>query len=408
MNQAASFFVAGDFLPGSPELAPRGSHAVGVQTLGTGTAGRPLVLEIWYPAARLARSRGGPGAGPTALTWYDDVFAGADGAGRPRQLRLAGRARRDAPAQRGPGNSPWPLVLVSHGHPGNRYLMTFLTEHLASRGYVVAALQHPDPPGRAGEPAVAASLIQRSADQSAALDHLETIANTPGFWQGLYDPGMVGLLGFSMGGCGALRTLGAGFSQTVLQLGGPQAASLADGPDHVADRRVAAAILCAPWGGALQLWDQASLTGIKVPSLWIAGSQDDVSGYQAIRGLYEGARASRRWLLTVQNARHNLATNPPPGSISDPEDWQHWGDPVWDTRRLNNIVQHFATAFLDHSLKGSVPARRWLDVAVTRAEDGIWDMDADGHPGPAHTHWPGFLPRCALGLSLEHGEPSGT
>ncbi len=38
--------------------------------------------------------------------------------------------------------SPYPLVIVSHGYPGSRVLLSYLTENLASKGYVVAAIDH--------------------------------------------------------------------------------------------------------------------------------------------------------------------------------------------------------------------------------------------------------------------------
>ncbi len=37
----------------------------------------------------------------------------------------------------------FPLVFVSHGYPGSRYFMTYLT-NLESKGYVVAAIDHTD------------------------------------------------------------------------------------------------------------------------------------------------------------------------------------------------------------------------------------------------------------------------
>jgi predicted dienelactone hydrolase len=39
---------------------------------------------------------------------------------------------------------PMPLVIISHGYPGNRYLMSHLGEDLASKGYVVASIDHRD------------------------------------------------------------------------------------------------------------------------------------------------------------------------------------------------------------------------------------------------------------------------
>jgi predicted dienelactone hydrolase len=35
-------------------------------------------------------------------------------------------------------------VVVSHGYPGSRYLLAYLCENLASKGYVVVSIDHTD------------------------------------------------------------------------------------------------------------------------------------------------------------------------------------------------------------------------------------------------------------------------
>ena len=35
-------------------------------------------------------------------------------------------------------------MIISHGYPGNRYLMSHLGENLASKGFVVASIDHRD------------------------------------------------------------------------------------------------------------------------------------------------------------------------------------------------------------------------------------------------------------------------
>ena len=42
------------------------------------------------------------------------------------------------------GDGPFPLVIVSHGYPGNRFLMAHLAENIASKGFVVASIDHVD------------------------------------------------------------------------------------------------------------------------------------------------------------------------------------------------------------------------------------------------------------------------
>jgi predicted dienelactone hydrolase len=56
-------------------------------------------------------------------------------------VTLTGKAVRDATAKNA---GVFPLVIVSHGYPGNRFLLSHLTENLASKGYVVVAIDHTD------------------------------------------------------------------------------------------------------------------------------------------------------------------------------------------------------------------------------------------------------------------------
>jgi len=144
---AQTEFVFGDALPDAPELAARGPYSVGVRTLQTTNPDqldvlavtpempnprydRPLIVEVFYP--------GTVPAGQEALTTYWDVYGyGPDNPERPNTpLVFAGRALRDAaPDAEG---APYPLVVISHGYPGSRLMMTYLAENLASKGYVLA------------------------------------------------------------------------------------------------------------------------------------------------------------------------------------------------------------------------------------------------------------------------------
>ncbi len=91
-------------------------------------------------------------------------------------------------------------------------------------------------------------------------------------------------------------------------------------------------------------------------------------------------------------------------AVSETLGWapfEHYADPVWDTVRMNNIAQHFVTAFLDLHLEGDAEKARYLDL-VEVAEDGIWSVAEDGAEKPDHTYWAGFPDRSAKMLRLEH------
>jgi hypothetical protein len=67
---------------------------------------------------------------------------------------------------------------------------------------------------------------------------------------------------------------------------------------------------------------------------------------------------------------------------------------------MNNITQHFATAFLDLHLKSDADKAGFLEL-VERASDGVTALDDDGKPTEDHTFWAGFAPRTAQGLNFE-------
>jgi hypothetical protein len=68
-----------------------------------------------------------------------------------------------------------------------------------------------------------------------------------------------------------------------------------------------------------------------------------------------------------------------------PAAFAHYADAVWDTTRMNNILQHFATAYFSLYLKGATDERMYFDGS-----------------------WKGFKPRTAVGLTLEHGLPAAS
>ncbi len=203
----------------APELASRGRWAVGVRTVelvnpgqpdilrfnkDTGKApvsDRPLTIEIWYPATIP------PGKEERVV--YESAMPGTPRPGVPNTFHIAGKALRDAPPVSG---SAFPLVVVSHGYPGSRTFMTWLTENLASKGYVVAAIDHTDSVfGQ--QRAFTSTLLNRAADQMFTIDALAGRSRDPGdFLHNLLDPTRVAVVGYSMGGYGALATAGAGYS----------------------------------------------------------------------------------------------------------------------------------------------------------------------------------------------------
>ncbi|PHP28811.1 alpha/beta hydrolase family protein [Limimaricola cinnabarinus] len=398
-----------DFVrPDAPELAAHGDHAVGVTTMrftreevpdvarasedGVESYDREITVEVWYPAARGTE----PGGSYTALL-RDGVT----------EVQLQGRAARDAdPAAEG----EFPLVVVSHGYPGNRFLMSHLAENIATKGYVVASVDHPDSTYD-DMGAFGSTLVNRPRDQAFVLDRMAGLEDGIG---AITDGDTAAVIGYSMGGYGALIFSGAGLTedfrssryappQELLEINAHGADSMADLPDD----RVRAVVAIGPWGRNRDAWDAESLSAIDTPLMLIAGGVDDVSGYDAIRSIFEETTGTERHLLTFENANHNAAA-PMPAPM---ESWEvsetlgyapfdHYADPVWDTTRMNNVTQHFVTAFLDLHLKGDAAKADYLDL-VPDSADAVWDRAEDGTPNEADSYWTGFPNRTAKGLRFE-------
>ncbi len=403
----------------APELAAFGPHSVGVKTIelvnpgqidilkynadskSAPTADRHLKVEIWYPATLAT--------GEQAHTVYESPMVGRAAArpGMPSTFQIQGKAKRDSAPLKG---QRFPLVIVSHGYPGSRTFLSYLTENLASKGYVVAAIDHTD--SVFGEiRAFPSTLLNRSADQ---LFVLETLSKQTGDLP--IDGAKAAIIGYSMGGYGALASAGAGYnpkSAVATMVPGGYMASWTAGNDKFLARRPAnlkAIIAIAPWGAAppMNSWDDQGLEGISLPSLFIVGDQDDISGYEkGVKRVFDSTKNSERCMLVYENARHNVGGNPAPEGITlDFAARESFEEPVWRKDRILAINQHFASAFLDLYLKGDESRRAYLHPGAKRSTDAAWPVKPGEQVGAKFStgtggYWKGFQRRWALGLQMQ-------
>ncbi len=387
--------------PLAPELAAFGPYASGVRTLqatdsnridilNTKSGGptrrtdRTLTLEVWYPALLAPGQQ--PGGRQRVITRDPAVTA-----------VLYGRAVRDAaPATR---DGAFPLVIVSHGYPGNRFLMSHLGENLASKGFVVVAIDHKDSTYD-DQQSFASTLYHRPFDQLFVLNELARLGNagSGSFLAGLVDASRTGLVGYSMGGYGVVNVIGGGYSDaSITGNGAPPNRLLAEraasnpGYARTMDPRIKAAIAIGPWGMQTGFWDAQGLAGIRTPVLFVAGSVDSTAGYEkGTRAIFQGAVNADRYLLTFVNANHNAGA-PIPAPIETYNysetmksyPFLHYADAVWDNVRMNNILDHFATAYFGLLLKGQQDKAPYLQTV-------------------AGEELKGFRRRTSVGLTLEH------
>ena len=385
--------------PSAPELASYGKYAIGVRTIQATDKNRPdilntkeggptarydrtLTLEVWYPAALAAGQK--PGGDYRAITRDPAVTA-----------MLHGQAVRDAAPLT--TEAPLPLVIISHGYPGNRYLMSHLGENLASKGFVTVSIDHKESTYD-DQKAFASTLYNRAFDQLFVLNEMERLGK-PGsgsFLSGRLDASRTGIVGYSMGGYGVVNVIGGGYSKASETVNGaPPNKLLAERGAANAeyrktmDSRIKAAIAIAPWGMVGGFWDAEGLKGIATPVLFVAGSADDVAGYEkGTKAIYQGAVNADRYLLTFVNANHNAAAPIPApaetyaaAEAGKPAAFAHYADAVWDTVRMNNILDHFATAYFDLYLKGDVEKQSYFEG------------------------WKGFKRGTTVGLTLDHAAP---
>ena len=367
--------LPGDPSPVAPPLAYRGPHGVGVRTVqvvhgdqpdpvGGGRHARSLTLEIWYPSER------------DETVVHHDAFPPSPGV-PARPFAFVGRGARDAP----PLHGPWPVVLLAHGYPGSRVLMTHLAEPLASRGWLVVAADHPRSTHLDLGPFVD-TLLHRPRDLLFLLSWLDAgLPGAPPELAALPDDGRRAVLGYSMGGYGALLAAGARLDPAARleALGVPAGwrSPLAPvlrgrhGKELDAARgRIGTIVALAPWGGrdAIAL---SSLAEVRARTLLLTGDADQVSGYDdGVVPIFEHLRGAHRRLVTLHGMGHNIAPDPPPAAAwraGDADGYRHYADAVWDPRVTNDLVRHFTVAFLE---------RTEADAASSEGWPGAWNPPA--------------------------------
>ncbi len=190
--------------PVEPLILPDDPSAAGVP-VGVRTFERDgVTIEVWYPATDAVA--GQPGE---AVDFAEAVPASVTERIGEVTVRLVPTAAvRDAPPR--PLAAPVPAVVFSHGFAGTRLQSPDYAVHLASRGYVVAAADHPGRrfqdliPCVFGFDTEGCNFANPAEDPAleqipVVLDLLDELA-AEGPFAGLVDPDRLGLSGHSAGG----------------------------------------------------------------------------------------------------------------------------------------------------------------------------------------------------------------
>jgi predicted dienelactone hydrolase len=158
------------------------SQAIGVATYSyfDDVRRRPITVEFWYPASVSSR----------LLSQADEeVWV------HPRELRNAPFAKN---AYR------LPLVIMSHGHGGDRRDKSWLAEKLVQNGFVVASLDHHGNTWQTMNVMATLRFWERPQDVSFAIDCL---LKDPRL-HGRLNPDQIGFTGYSLGGLTGLALAG--------------------------------------------------------------------------------------------------------------------------------------------------------------------------------------------------------
>ena len=385
--------------PDAPAYGVRGPYAVGVRDFvieATAQFARPLTVSVWYPAVKAA--------GVKEAVTYVVNYPTND----YPVIEIAGRAMRDGALNK--AAAPYPLVVFSPGAWSFRELAVYLTEHLASHGFVVIASDHQDNWGTLWQ-STYASEISRSQDVKRELDFAEALTASGGKLAGLIDMEHVAVTGNSFGAEISLE-LGGGrlnlakmfadwcvanpgqpddplndcvqyrnYLQEMAQLAGLKAVPDGLWPDW-SDPRVDAIVPMAP---VVMYLGAEGLQQVNKPMLLMIGSLDGVAGPQVdYYKAYETIGSQQKTRVIFENASHGVFTNnctANPGLATAGEGYFGFcSDAVWDMDRLHDLVNHFATAFLLAELKGDAKAAEALAPANVSFPGIQYETTAYGRP----------------------------
>jgi predicted dienelactone hydrolase len=234
-------------------------------------------------------------------------------------------------------NELGPLVVLSHGFGSDRNFLLYLAEHLASYGLTVVSVEHPgsnvqalidtplDPAaGKTPSRLLPASeFLDRPRDVSFVLDELAKANESDAAYRGAFNTEEVTIIGHSLGGYTGLALAGAkldlrslqNFCQNIQPLTVSPAdwlqCAAVDLPEQQADLsdpRIKQVMAMNTLTG--QLFGEAGLSEVSVPTLLLTGTQDGVTPTLNHQLAPFEQLAGPKYLLAVIGGTH-LSTGDP-------------------------------------------------------------------------------------------------
>jgi len=336
-----------------PDAAEVGAYAAATRDDQITTpSGQPLRVQTWYPA---------DASSTEALHTYNDLIEGTalDGA---------------VPACDGTR----PVVMFSHGNGGMRFQSMFVTEHLATRGWVVVAPDHEGNTAfdlnsdRAGEHA-----IRRPRDISETFDWLvDELAAAGGPLEGCVDPAAgFAIVGHSFGGYTSVALTSATITSEHASTCAPgwlcddTAAWLegnpASDPTDLRDDRIWASVPMTP--AAYELL-APTLGENSVPTLILGGSFDPITPMESqVQPIFNDLGGTKH-LAEIDTAGHftfsDVCTLLPT--------YEDCNAPFMSLEEAHPLIRGMTTAFLEKNAGLDDQSDTWLPPAHDRVrwEDG--------------------------------------
>jgi predicted dienelactone hydrolase len=318
---------------------------------------RPLRTEIWYPAVDAARSM--PKNKYSDFIIGRDTVPGAmDAANEQMNYYLKGLtvaelektykniSVRDVQVRDG----RWPLIVFSHGSGGTRVGYVYLTEFLASHGFIVMAADHignsrytivNNQVVRSGGPRSQASAADRPKDVSFLIDSMTTLSGASGNrFSGKVDLDRIGGAGMSFGGSTTMRVLEQ-------------------------DTRVKAAVMLAPGGGT------PTRANFTTPIFMMIGTEDgtiQARGNASNRQYYEQSKGPR-YMMEIKDGGHFSFTSVDQYNAN-------YGNGIGKGKRItvpdqdvtflpmdlqHKMINAYALAFFGRYLRGETGYQAFLD-----------------------------------------------
>lgn len=291
-----------------------------------------------------------------------------------------------------------PLIILSHGFGADRYFLNYLAEHLASHGLTVVSVEHPgsnvqalvdlpiDPEvARAPSKLLPAQeFLDRPRDVSFVLDRLATINEGISTYGGAFNTENVTIIGHSLGGYTGLALAGAKLDLRSLQtfcadiqpLGVSPAdwlqcaamelsAQIDNQQADLSDHRIKQVMAMNTLTG--QLFGEAGLSEVTVPTLLLTGTQDGVTPTLDHQLAPFEQLGGEKYLLAVIGGTH-LVTGDPDNVNPSLTELPFMSElRAEETSRLRELLQGISLSFIQQQTPAAEEYRPFLSAAYVQS-----------------------------------------